>query len=115
ADFVAFWEKRQPDWCILAVATAVEELTPALAASRGAVRTHLDVAEAVEAATQGVFVVQFHGHRWSLELRELGWRTRSADDADRQAVELSRRLGTDAVVFAGSDTAGSWAVTLYRD
>jgi ankyrin repeat protein len=112
ADFVTFFERRHPEWQVLAVAAPIEVVTPALAALRGAVRVETDVARrTVAEVDHGEFVVQFAGHPWTLELRALGWRDNSAADAlDEQAESLARQLSADVVAFVGSDAVAEFGL-----
>jgi hypothetical protein len=119
ADFVRFLENRHPEWEILAVAAPIERVTVALAVARRALRVHEDVARrAPNEVGHGVFVVQFVGHAWTLELRALGCRARDGErdeGIDQQAARLSRELAVDALSFIGSDAAAAHAVTRFVD
>lgn len=118
ADFVRKMEESHPEWTLLAVAAPIERVTPALAALQEAKAIGFDVARAgVDAAADGVFVVQFEEHPWTLELLALGRSDRSTPvrELDRSAAELSRELATTVVGFYGSDAAVACGVHVDRD
>jgi hypothetical protein len=117
-DFVRLVEESRPEWTLLAVAAPIERVTPALAAAQRAAAIGFDVARAgVDAASHGVFVVQFEDHPWTLELLALGGGDRSApvEELDRTAAELSRELATTVVGFYGSDAAVACGLHVDRD
>ncbi|GMU67066.1 MAG: hypothetical protein AMXMBFR36_33400 [Acidobacteriota bacterium] len=118
SDFVRRMEEGHPEWTLLAAAAPIERVTPALAALQGARAIGFDVAKAgVDAATHGVFVVQFEDHPWTLELLAMGWADRSTPvrELDRTAAELSRELATTVVGFYGSDAAVACGVHVDRN
>jgi hypothetical protein len=117
-ELVRSLEESHPEWTLLAVAAPIERVTPKLAAAQGARAIGFDVARSgVDAASHGVFVVQFEDHPWTLELLALGEADRSAPVAelDRTAAALSRELATTAVGFYGSDAAVACGVHVDHD
>jgi hypothetical protein len=116
-EFVGLLERSRPEWTVLAVAAPIERVTPALARVQRARAIRFDVARAgVDAATRGVFVVQFEDHPWTLELLALGWADRAgtSQELDRGATELSRELATTAVAFFGSDAAAACGARVHH-
>ena len=119
ADFLKFIRDGQPEWAIAAIKAPKDEVSDELVDFRGASSLNRDVAvkegKEYDEIEPFVAVVQIKGNPWTLIYRSLGYvDERQIEAASEDAKELSARLNTRAISFAGEDTSGANQYELFE-
>lgn len=120
ADFLKFMHDGQPEWSLVAVQAAIDEVTDEFGDLHGAESVHRDVArkpttEKYDEVAPQIAIVQVKDNSWTIIFRSLLYVDEShIEAANEDAKELSAHLNTKAVAFVGDDTSGSQAYKLFE-